>query len=144
VGETVHKTRGHGIAHTHKDNGDGRCGGLGGASCLVLEGDNQIDALPHKRLGGGIGGGLIGQVAPVEDEVFPLLVAQGFELFPQDVQGRWDVIEAHVEEPNPPDLPGLLRLGPARRHEQAEDKGRDETTRVAVHSRLLRSASYMP
>jgi hypothetical protein len=64
-------------------------------------------------------------------EVLPLLVAQHVELFAEDIQLGRDMIEAHVEEPDPPDLP-RRRRGDERRHQEAERKG-DEESDGAAH-----------
>jgi hypothetical protein len=58
-----------------------------GSHRLILEGHDQIDAIPDKRLGGRTSRVLIGQVPPVEEEALALLIAQRLQDFSKGVKG---------------------------------------------------------
>ncbi len=70
----MHQPGGHRIHGVEKEDRNLGGRGLGGAHRLVLEGHDQVDAIPDERLGRLMGRGLIGQVAPVQVEVLALFV----------------------------------------------------------------------
>ena len=72
------------------------------------------DPLSHERSGRHASGVLVGPIPPVEADVL-VLVSETLQAFAKGRQRGWLMVEADVEEPNPPDLPRWLRLDDARR-----------------------------
>jgi len=101
----------------HENNGDLGRRRLRGPHRLSLEGDDQIDPLSHERSGRHASGVLVGLIPPVEADVL-VLVSETLQAFAKGRQRGWLMVEADVEEPNPPDLPRRrLRLGGERLQE---------------------------
>jgi hypothetical protein len=102
---------------------------------LILEGDHQIDVLAHEGQCGRPRCLLVGLVPVVEVDVLALLVTQPLEALPQRRERGRIVVEADVEEPDPPHLPHLLRLGVERRGEGTGQRGQQEA--AAVHAGMV-------
>ena len=66
-----------------------------------------------------MGGCLVGQFPPVQLDVLSLLVSQRLQAFTEAEHGRRNVVEPHVEDADPPDLP-LLSLGGTQRGPQRQ------------------------
>jgi hypothetical protein len=105
-----------------EDHGDLGGRGLDTSHRLFLERDDQVDPIPHELPRHGVSGRLVGQVPKVQADVSPIFVAKCSQLFPEWRQRRRHMIEANVDDPDPPDLVLALPLDGKRRGEEAEGK----------------------
>src|SRR5438445_2794170 len=108
---------------------------MGRADRLVLEGNHEIDPLPHEGPCGCARGILVGLVPIVEADVPALLVTHTSEALAQWCESGRIVVEANVEEPDSRDLRRRLRLCGERRKSEAKsenDREPDQPHRISV------------
>src|SRR5437899_11540282 len=87
---------------------------MGRADRLVLEGNHEIDPLPHEGPCGCARGILVGLVPIVQTDVPALLVTHTSEALAQWCESGRIVVEANVEEPDSRDLQRRLPPGATR------------------------------
>ena len=75
VGQAFHEARGHRIAYMDEDHGNVGRRRLRSANSLILEGDDEVNALAYEGLSRGAGGRLVSLVPIVEAQGFSILVA---------------------------------------------------------------------
>ena len=137
VGHALDKAIGQRIIGMDHHNGDRACRRLRGANRLVLEGDQQIDLLAHKRLRRRLGSGLIGEVAPIEVEVFPFFIPQGCEALTEPIERGRHMVQPHMEEPDAPDFCRCLGVGRARGGERTEQEDTPDADDAALPRRCM-------
>src|SRR5215813_8728970 len=142
MGQAVDKSVPDRVVGMDHHNGNLGGGGLGGLNSLIFEGPDEVDALPDEFTGSRVRRRLIQEIPPVQMEVLAFFVAEVFQALPDAIQGGRDVIEAHVEEANPPDFHWLLRVGYERRHEDGEGEDEHEPDDAAPHGGVLQKYPY--
>src|SRR5713226_8079088 len=127
MGETLYETFSDWIGeHVEKENRDVRGRGPGGTDGLLLERNHHIHPLANEFPCRRLRGRFIGQVTEVPAEILAFLISQLLQPLSQSIQSRGNMVEAHVEEPDPIDSLRRLRLDSERRGEEAAGDHRYE------------------
>src|SRR5215470_18913015 len=95
--------------HVEKQDGDFRRCCLCGTDGLILERHNHVHLLADEFSRGLLGSTFIWEITKVPAQILALFIPQLLQAFSQSMQGRRNVVEPYVKEPDPPHPPRLLR-----------------------------------
>src|SRR6476620_1805067 len=95
--EASNKSLSNRICYVKKDNGNLRSSCFCSAYGLVLERNDQVYLCADELLGGSVCRSFIGEIPPVELDIFSFLVAQLLQALPQSCSRGCNVIKPYVK-----------------------------------------------